>query len=209
MSLLVNLLPIAIGYLLGSIPFGYLAGLVAKIDIRQHGSGNIGATNVTRVLGRPWGYSVFALDFGKGASAVLVASMFNHDGPTIFSGDMINMFAAVAAVIGHVFPVWLHFRGGKAVATSLGVVCALAPATALIVAIMWALVFLFTRYVSVASLAAAIALPLATALLELRERQVNTPLLIFFTILAILICLRHRSNITRLIAGTEPRFSRR
>jgi acyl phosphate:glycerol-3-phosphate acyltransferase len=208
MPLLVTLVSIAIGYLLGSIPFGYLAGLIAKIDIRQHGSGNIGATNVMRVLGRPWGCSVFALDFGKGAAAVLIAPMLNF-GPTMLSSDLTRMLAAIAAVLGHVFPVWLRFRGGKAVATSLGVVCALAPFSALIVAIMWSVVFLLTRYVSIASLAAAIALPMVTALMEFRERQINPPLLIFFTVLAVLICVRHRSNITRLIAGTEPRFSRR
>lgn len=208
MSLLRTCLPVLLAYLLGSIPFGYLAGRIARIDIRQHGSGNIGATNVLRVLGRSWGYTVFALDFLKGVAAVLLVSIFHSPAP-IRSQESIVILAAIAAVLGHVFPIWLKFRGGKAVATSLGVVAALAPLSALIVAIAWLLLFAVTRYVSVASLGAAILLPVATACLEARAHTIRPPLLIFFTALALLICLRHRGNIARLTSGTEPRFSRK
>lgn len=208
MPLLFSFVIVGIGYLLGSIPFGYLAGRMAKIDIRAHGSGNIGATNVLRVLGRPWGYTVFALDFLKGAAAVALVSSFAANQFAV-SKDIIAILAAVTAVLGHVFPVWLGFRGGKAVATSLGVVCALAPFSALVVAIVWALVFLLSRYVSVASLVAAISLPIVAGLSGFFEKSVNVPLLIFFSALALLIALRHRGNIVRLLAGTEPRFSRK
>lgn len=201
MSLLLMCGSIFIAYLLGSMPFGYLAGRAAKIDIRHHGSGNIGATNVLRVLGRPWGYTVFTLDFLKGAAAVALSRI-------VHPNQILVLTVGVAAVIGHVFPVWLKFRGGKAVATSLGVVCALAPLSALIVIISWALLFAITRYVSVASLGAAILLPIATAIIQARAHQIDPPLLIFFATLALLICVRHRSNVARLIAGTEPRFSK-
>lgn len=196
------------GYLLGSIPFGYIAGRLAKIDIREHGSGNIGATNVLRVLGRTWGFTVFALDFLKGVAAVTIALLFARSGLTM-PPNVIAIVAAVAAVIGHAFPIWLRLRGGKAVATSLGVVSALAPASAAIVALVWIVVFVITRYVSVASLAAALALPVVTLLLEVRRHSLNRPLLILFVVLAVLICVRHRANLARLLAGTEPRFSRR
>jgi glycerol-3-phosphate acyltransferase PlsY len=207
MALLLTCMPVVIGYLLGSIPAGYLAGRVAKIDIREHGSGNIGATNVLRVLGKPWGFAVFAFDFLKGVAAVMAASFID---PTrlLLSPDLLRIIAAVAAVLGHAFPVWLGFRGGKAVATSLGVVSALAPIAAVSAVTLWGAVFAATRYVSVASLVAAAALPVVAALIELRSRSFHWPLPIFFFLLTLLIWVRHRSNIARLMRGTEPRFTR-
>lgn len=207
MSVLFTCAPLLIGYLFGSIPAGYLAGRLAGIDIREHGSGNIGATNVLRVLGKPWGYTVFIFDFLKGAAAVLVAGLIDPN-RALLSLDLLRILAGIGAVLGHAFPVWLGFRGGKAVATSLGVVAALAPLAAVVVLALWGLVFAITRYVSVASLVAAAALPITAALIGWRAGSFRWSLTIFFLVLASLIWIRHRSNISRLAAGTEPRFSR-
>ena len=148
-------------YLLGSIPFGYVAGKIRGIDIRKIGSGNIGATNVVRVLGKRYGYSVFVLDFLKGFGAVKISMSIATDArPEWASPEIFGIFAAIASVIGHSFPVWLKFRGGKGVATSAGALFGLIPLAALIGIVIWVLVFRFTRYVSVASVVAAATLPL-------------------------------------------------
>src|SRR6266511_2664668 len=148
-------------YLLGSIPFGYLAGRIAGIDIRKCGSGNVGATNVIRTLGKSYGYPVFVADFLKGFGAVkmslLIATRVQSEWN---SPEMFGILAAISSVIGHSFPVWLRFKGGKGVATSAGALFALAPVPALVGAAIWILTFWLTRYVSVASVAAAAALPL-------------------------------------------------
>src|SRR6266702_2754343 len=148
-------------YLLRSIPFGYLAGRIRGIDIRKIGSGNIGATNVVRVLGKRYGYPVFVLDFLKGFGAVKISMSIATDArPEWGSLEIFGILAAVASVIGHSFPLWLKFRGGKGVATSAGALFALMPLTTLIAIIIWISVFWFTRYVSVASVVTALALPL-------------------------------------------------
>ena len=147
-------------YLLGSIPFGYLAGRMAGIDIRNCGSGNVGATNVIRTLGKGYGYPVFALDFLKGLGAVkmsiLIATRMQSEwNPP----EMFGIVAAISSVLGHSFPVWLRFKGGKGVATSAGALFGLAPVAALVGVAIWIVTFWLTRYVSVASIAAAAALP--------------------------------------------------
>jgi len=148
-------------YLLGSIPAGYLAGQIAGIDITKTGSGNIGATNVTRVLGKRYGYPVFAVDFLKGFGAVRISILIaTRLRPQWNSPEMFGIIAAICSVIGHSFPVWLKFRGGKGVATSAGALFGLMPIGALIGAAIWILIFWLTGYVSVASVAAVIALPL-------------------------------------------------
>src|SRR5262249_11429355 len=148
-------------YLLGSIPFGYLAGRKAGIDIRKCGSGNVGATNVLRTLGKGYGYPVFAADFLKGLGAVkmsvLIATRLH---PEWNSSELFGILGAICSVLGHSFPVWLHFNGGKGVATSAGALFGLAPVAALVGAAIWMLTFWVTHYVSVASIAAAVALPL-------------------------------------------------
>src|SRR5689334_13058797 len=144
-------------YLLGSIPFGYIAGRIAGIDIRNSGSGNIGATNVTRTLGKAYGYPVFALDFLKGFAAVrLTIFIAERAPPAYISAELAGMAAAVLCVIGHSFPLWLGFKGGKGVATSAGALFGLMPFALVIGTIVWVLTFQLTRYVSLASIAMAI-----------------------------------------------------
>ncbi len=197
-------------YLLGSIPFGYLAGRLAGIDIRNCGSGNVGATNVIRTLGKSYGYPVFALDLLKGFGAVkmsiLIATRVQSEWN---SPEMFGIVAAISSVLGHSFPVWLRFKGGKGVATSAGALLALAPVAALIGVAIWILTFWLTRYVSVASIAAAAALPLIILITTWLSRTTGKLLLYSSVCLAAVVIWRHRSNLSRLMRGTEPRFTRK
>ena len=197
-------------YLLGSIPFGYLAGRIAGIDIRNCGSGNVGATNVIRTLGKSYGYPVFALDFLKGFGAVkmsiLIATRVQSEWN---SPEMFGIVAAISSVLGHSFPVWLRFKGGKGVATSAGALLALAPVAALSGVAIWILTFWLTRYVSVASIAAAAALPLIILITTWLSRTTGKLLFYSSVCLAAVVIWRHRSNLSRLMRGTEPRFTRK
>jgi acyl phosphate:glycerol-3-phosphate acyltransferase len=193
-------------YLLGSVPSGYLAGKIAGTDVRTRGSGNIGATNVLRVLGKKHGYSVFLADALKGFLPVQLALRFagEHHPDYLF-----GIIAAIASVFGHSFPIWLRFRGGKGVATALGACAALLPGETVLVAALWVLTFFAFRFVSLASLAAAIALPFSVWLFGYCVGRVDLLLLAFSVLVAVLVICRHRSNIVRLLRGTEPRFNRR
>jgi len=197
-------------YLLGSIPFGYLAGRLAGIDIRNCGSGNVGATNVIRTLGKSYGYPVFALDLLKGFGAVkmsiLIATRVQSEWN---SPEMFGIVAAISSVLGHSFPVWLRFKGGKGVATSAGALLALAPVAALIGVAIWILTFWLTRYVSVASIAAAAALPLIILITSWLSEHSGKSLFYSSVCLAAVVIWRHRSNLSRLMRGTEPRFTRK
>jgi glycerol-3-phosphate acyltransferase PlsY len=197
-------------YLLGSIPFGYVAGRIAGIDIRKHGSGNVGATNVIRTLGKTYGYPVFALDFTKGFAAVKVSVWAAcRIQSQCDSAELFGILAAISSVVGHSFPVWLGFKGGKGVATSAGALMALSPLAALIGLAIWIVTLWLTRYVSVASIAAAGALPFVI-LITKRLSQDTGKLLFYSSIcLAGVIIWRHRSNLSRLIRGREPRFNRK
>jgi acyl phosphate:glycerol-3-phosphate acyltransferase len=197
-------------YLLGSIPFGYLAGRMAGIDIRNCGSGNVGATNVIRALGKGYGYPVFALDFLKGLGAVkmsiLIATRMQSEwNPP----EMFGIVAAISSVLGHSFPVWLGFKGGKGVATSAGALFGLAPVAALVGVAIWIVTFWLTRYVSVASIAAAAALPFVILITTWLSRTTGKLLFYSSVCLAVVVIWRHRSNLSRLIHGTEPRFNRK
>ena len=197
-------------YLLGSIPFGYLAGRMAGIDIRNCGSGNVGATNVIRTLGKSYGYPVFALDFLKGLGAVkmsiLIATRMQSEwNPP----EMFGIVAAISSVLGHSFPVWLRFKGGKGVATSAGALFGLAPVAVLVGVAIWIVTFWLTRYVSVASIAAAAALPLVILVTTWLNRTTGKLLFFSSVCLAAVVIWRHRSNLSRLIHGTEPRFNRK
>jgi acyl phosphate:glycerol-3-phosphate acyltransferase len=195
-------------YLLGSMPFGYLAGRIAGIDIRNCGSGNVGATNVIRTLGKGYGYPVFALDFLKGFGAVKMSILIATRGQSEWnSPEMFGIVAAISSVVGHSFPVWLRFKGGKGVATSAGALLALAPVAALIGFAIWILTFWFTRYVSVASIAAAAALPLIILIATWLSRTPGKLLFYSSVCLAAVVIWRHRSNLSRLMHGTEPRFT--
>src|SRR5207253_3774916 len=193
-------------YLLGSIPFGYLAGRIAGIDIRQAGSGNIGATNVVRVLGKRYGYPVFLLDFFKGLGAVEIAIAFARAArPEWGSPEVYGILAAFASVIGHSFPPWLKFRGGKGVATSAGALFGLMPLAMLIGVAIWILIFWLTRYVSLASVIAAAALPIVIAIVIRLNQTYGKALFYSSLCIAAVVIWRHHSNLSRLMRGREPR----
>jgi glycerol-3-phosphate acyltransferase PlsY len=199
-----------VGYLLGSFPAGYFAGRLAGVDVRSLGSGNIGATNVLRVLGKRWGYPVFVIDAFKGFAAVRLAFLFATYWPQAKPyAEYFAILAAIMSVAGHTFPVWLRFKGGKGVATSAGALIGLLPLAVPLVFLVWVLVFETTRYVSLASITAAIALPIIVGVFA-RWKFVDTWALIYFSIMIMLLVLwRHRSNFSRLLKGTEQRFTRK
>jgi acyl phosphate:glycerol-3-phosphate acyltransferase len=200
---------VLVGYLIGSVPAGYLAGCIAGIDIRKVGSGNIGATNVLRILGKRYGYPVFLFDFLKGVAAVEMSILIFDSYHPAASRELYGILGGVSSVIGHSYPVWLNFKGGKGVATTAGVVFALIHFAALVMCVVWVAAFQASRYVSVASIAAAIALPVTVGALLYFE-QLNKPVLLYFSIwLAAVVIVRHRSNVSRLLKGTEPRFQRK
>jgi glycerol-3-phosphate acyltransferase PlsY len=193
-----------IGYLLGSIPTGYLAGRLRGIDIRTIGSGNIGATNVFRVLGKPAGIIVLIVDGLKGyVACAWVPDIVVRWFPThVAELDAVRITAGLAAILGHNFTCWLRFRGGKGIATSAGVLAGLVPGALLIILCMWIIVFALTRYVSLASICASFALPFATWI----TARHNVVLTLVTGAMAALAIYKHRSNIQRLMQGTENRF---
>ncbi|MFH1022192.1 MAG: glycerol-3-phosphate 1-O-acyltransferase PlsY [Planctomycetota bacterium] len=196
----------AAGYLVGSAPFAYLAGKwISGVDIRRHGSGNVGATNLGRVVGAKVGVAVFALDVAKGFLAVLAAPFLSGVAGGAGAERAIGILAGLAAILGHVFPVWLGFRGGKGVATGAGVVVALAPLPAAAALLVFAVAFAAFRMVSVGSMAAAAALPALYAGIARLRGSWDGDLFAFILVITALVIAAHRSNIRRLLAGTEPR----
>src|SRR5271154_2161991 len=195
------LLSIPLAYLLGSIPFGYLlVRIFLKQDIREQGSGNIGATNVARSGAKGLGLATLLFDLGKAYLAVLIA---RHLAPGMYD---VQVAAAVAAVVGHVFPVWLGFRGGKGVASALGVFLALSWPWGLGILLVFAVVFALTRYVSLASIVGAASFPF----FGFHFVALRTPMVVFgFLFIPLLVIVKHRENIRRLLRGTESRFSLR
>ena len=188
------MLTVLFGYLAGSVPFAVLLTRTAGIDVRLAGSGNVGAANVFRTAGRGRGVIVMLLDIGKGALAVALAFLTHASVPLMAA-------TGTAAVVGHVYPVWLRFRGGKGVAVAAGVFAVLAPAATLTAAGVFLLIVSVTRYVSLGSVAATIALPPAAWLSGAPAAVVTATIGV-----AALIVFRHRSNIRRLRAGTERRM---
>jgi acyl phosphate:glycerol-3-phosphate acyltransferase len=192
---------IPIGYLLGSIPFGYLlVRATGGGDIRFQGSGNIGATNVVRSSGWTIGVLTLLLDAAKGSLAVWLADHFSR------GNVRVAVYAGLAAILGHVFPVWLRFDGGKGVATSLGVFLVICWPAVAAAAILFVLVVSFWRYVSLGSISAAAALPLLVYLLYAPGHAPPTAVTFSTLLAAALVIVKHRDNIERLLAGTEPRF---
>lgn len=189
---------LVLAYLVGGIPFGYLAGrLVKGVDLRRVGSGNLGATNAIRQLGWGWGVGVFGLDLFKGWLAVGLAQRLGAASPA-----WLPLAAGLAAILGHSFTPYLGFRGGKGVATSAGVFLRLAPVATGLTLLVFAVVVLASRIVSLSSLTAATAMPLF-----LFWRQPGDRLLLGFAlVIALLIWIRHRANLRRLLRGEEPRF---
>jgi acyl-phosphate glycerol 3-phosphate acyltransferase len=197
---------VVLAYLLGSIPFGFLAGLIAGVDVRKSGSGNIGATNVLRLLGKKYGYTVFVADVLKGFLAVRFGLWLGDD-PT--GSHLLGIVAALCVVLGHSFPIWLGLRGGKGVATSAGACIGLLPTPTLFAAVVWIAVFFCYRYVSLASIVAATVLPIVIWTMSLPGGDADYPMLALSVVVAVLVIWRHRSNILRLFKGTEPRFERK
>jgi len=199
-----------LAYLLGSLPTGYIAGRLVGVDIRKVGSGNVGATNVTRALGKRFGYPVFLVDFAKGLAAVMLAVIMAKAAQS--SAQFVDLCAAIGAIcslMGHSYSIWLGFSGGKGVATLMGALFGINWITALIVCVVWIVVFEATRYVSLASIAAAVALPIAVAIM-LFLKGLPTPIPLYFSFcLGAIVVVRHRSNLSRLVKGTEPRFVRK
>ena len=192
------LLTLLLGYLLGSLPSGFLAGKWCKgIDLRTIGSGSTGATNVLRNVGKKPALVVFLVDVAKGAAAVLLAGALTQSNPL---NDWIQVLAGLAALAGHIWPVWLGFKGGKAVATGLGLFLGLAWPVGLACFGVFMAVFSLSRIVSLASVVAAVSLPVLMA----AGSDSNADLVVALVAM-LLVLWRHRSNIQRLINGTEPR----
>jgi glycerol-3-phosphate acyltransferase PlsY len=195
---------IVISYLLGSIPAAYIAGRSRGIDLRKHGSGNLGATNVIRVLGTRMGLAVFVFDALKGAVPVLVFSRLVQ--PVSLSPALVGVICGVAAIVGHVRPIYLRFgKGGKGVATAAGVFLALAPVQTALTLIVFAVVLLSSGYVSLGSLTSAAILPVLLAI----TLGVRSPLFLISVALAAFVFWTHRANIARLRRGEEHRFGKR
>ncbi|MES2983491.1 MAG: glycerol-3-phosphate 1-O-acyltransferase PlsY [Verrucomicrobiota bacterium] len=225
-----------LAFLLGSIPFGLFIAKAKGIDIRQHGSGNIGATNVFRVVGKKYGLSCLLLDALKGFIPVVIAlnlvpvegreSLFHlsfldsfamNPAADQFTAQLVHVITALAAVLGHNYSPWIGFKGGKGIATSAGVLIGLMPAAVLVLLVIFIAVLALTRYVAVASITAAICLPVLTHLgarfhkneagISLWEAgEWNKPLFFFTLIIGILAVWKHRTNIRRLRDGTESKF---
>jgi glycerol-3-phosphate acyltransferase PlsY len=187
-------LSVVVAYLVGSIPTGVLLARSVGVDVRSTGSGNIGATNVARTAGRSLGLLTLVGDFAKGLLPVVVAR-------AIGLAEAVVAAVAVAALVGHVFSVFLAFRGGKGVATGIGALTALAPAAALVPLAVFAVTFAMSRIVSASSVLASASVPVALVLLGH-----STATSVAASSMALLILFRHRENIRRLLTGTEPRF---
>jgi acyl phosphate:glycerol-3-phosphate acyltransferase len=196
-----------LGYLIGSIPSGYLVARSKGVDIRQRGSSNIGAANVARVIGKKWGYLVGVCDFLKGFLAVelgLTAARF------LSSSVLGGVIAAIACILGHNYTIWLGFKGGKGIATSGGAAFALLPPLVFVSgAAVWVAIFIISRYTSLASIVAALVLPIAVLLIVAKTGTDFWLLLACSVLMAALAIWRHRGNIVRLLNGTENRFGKK
>lgn len=207
MNIFILIIALIAAYLIGAIPFGWLIGKYNGVDIRTVGSGNIGATNVTRSIGKAAGRLCFAADFVKGFLPTLVAHWLFPEHPAAVLG------VAAAAILGHMFPCYLKFRGGKGISTSAGAALAIVPYPLLLALVAWLVLFGLTKYVSVGSIGAAIAL--ICGAWAGRIFQIGSPAAqslvtaIFCTVLGVVAIYRHRENIRRLYNGTENRFGKK
>lgn len=211
-----HLLYIAAAYLIGSVPFGYIAGRLNGIDLREHGSGNIGATNAVRVLGKKWGIPVFALDFLKGFLPLLYVKNQLGGDATIFNPEQMGWMLGVffALILGHTYTCFLGFKGGKGVATTGGCLIALSPIIGVSALSAWILSMICTRYVSLSSMLAGVAMLLAAGyeygVADGAFSCADYLLLLVLFIIFVLVVYLHRANIVRLYRGTEPKaFSKK
>ena len=207
--ILVLSISLIIAYFIGSIPFAYIYGkLFRKIDIRQHGSGNVGATNVLRVFGKKAGIIVLLLDILKGYLPVMMAMCLVSHLP-LFSGGLdeaLPVLVGIFAILGHTFTVFLSFKGGKGVATSAGVFLALSPLTIAGALLIFTIVVLITKYVSLGSMFAAVFLVITHSIIFSRCESANPYIFYFAILLSLFIIYKHKSNISRLIKGTENKI---
>lgn len=203
---------LVIAFLLGAVPFSYILGKQVKgIDLRQHGSGNLGATNVFRTLGPWWGGLCLFLDMAKGAVAVLIMTWLvgtwpeGASGPFGITPDLFRIFAGFVAGMGHTFSPFLGFKGGKGVATTGGAFAVLAPYALLITLVAFLAVFLTTRLVSLASITAASVLPISVLFFEIMSPDTSITIIVFVTLMCAWVIYKHRENISRLREGTETK----
>lgn len=189
-------------YILGATPFGFLAGKMRGIDIRDHGSGNIGATNVVRTLGKPVGITVLILDICKGLVPVLVAK-------SLSDSSILHIATAIAAILGHNYTFWLRFKGGKGIATTGGAILPIMPFALVAAVLGWLIVFKVSRYVSLASIAAALIIPVTIVVRFLITGTWDLVILGLGLFVCILAIWKHRSNIGRLRRGEELRSTRK
>lgn len=219
LNITISVLLLILSYLLGSIPFGVLIGKKFKgIDIREHGSKNIGSTNAIRVLGKKIGYLVFLCDVFKGMAIIILVKILASTGVWVTPID--ELYYGALAIIGHSYSIFLDFKGGKAVATSLGVVLILSPLVAILCLIAFYIALKFTGYVSVGSTTATITVISCgwllhfvgitpTNFLEYFIGKVSLPLALLFSLMGLLIILKHIKNYKRLINGTENSFKKK
>jgi glycerol-3-phosphate acyltransferase PlsY len=204
------ILTIITAYVAGATPFGFLVAKSQGVDIRKHGSGNIGATNVLRTLGKRLGMFVLLLDVLKGCLPVLLGKMFLEGRVPADMFSVVTVLIGFATIFGHNYTFWLGFKGGKGIATSAGALLAIMPITLLIGLAVWFSLFYSTRYVAVASIGSACTIPVAVAIVTLvRDGAVNMPFFMLGLLIAFFGVWRHRSNIKKLRAGTEHRFTRK
>jgi glycerol-3-phosphate acyltransferase PlsY len=194
---------IALAYLIGAVPFGLLiAKRVSGIDLREFGSGNIGTSNAVRAMGRRWGFVVFLLDFLKGFLPVLACSWLVGEQEL----HLLQVLTGTAAVLGHCYPIYLGFRGGKGVATGCGAIIAIDWKIFVCGGLVWLVTRLTTRYAGLASIMMGITFPIAAWVVDRFSRQHRPELIVGSFLLTILIVVRHRSNMMRMLKGTEPRI---
>lgn len=213
--MLENVSYLLLTYLLGSVPFGFLAGKMNGIDLREHGSKNIGATNTIRVLGKKWGIPVFICDVLKGLLPVMMMKL--HLGVELTACTTAEMGwligTLMAAVLGHTFTCFLKFKGGKGIATALGALIAFSPFIAGVALAVWIACMVCTRYVSLSSILAAVAVEVSTLWQCVQDGSFNgadAVMLSFISVLVVLVIVKHRSNVTRILNGTEPKaFSKK
>jgi glycerol-3-phosphate acyltransferase PlsY len=194
--------PVLVAYIVGATPFGFLAGKAKGIDIREHGSGNIGATNVLRVLGKPVGITVLVLDVMKGLVPVIIAKL-------VSDSSLVHIATAMAAILGHNYTFWLGFKGGKGIATTGGAILPIMPWARIAAVLGWIIVLKVSRYVSLASIAAALIIPLTLVVENLITGTWEWNIFGFGMFVCLLAIWKHRSNIGRLIRGEENRFAKK
>ena len=216
MHMVENILYIVAAYLIGSVPFGYIAGRLNGIDLREHGSRNIGATNAVRVLGKGWGIPVFVMDFLKGFAPLLYMKYHLGGDITEFSPAAMGWFLGVmfALILGHTFTCFLKFKGGKGVATTGGCLFALSPWVGGAALLSWIVSMIFTRYVSFSSIMAGVGMIVAAGIELWGEEKAYSVadylVLGLLAIILVLVTVKHRANIGRILNGTEPKaFARK